>query len=116
MNGKITLIVPLTILLLALVVILVFIYLQPTSGKNLAFSVPLVPFLPAFSIIINIYLMMMLDKMTWIRFLIWMTVGLGIYFFYGVWHSKMRKDKHTKLPENGYNEDTWKTNDSSMHK
>lgn len=39
MNGKITLIVPLTILLLALVVILVFIYLQPTSGKNLAFSV-----------------------------------------------------------------------------
>lgn len=39
MNGKITLIVPLAILLLALVVILVFIYLQPTSGKNLAFSV-----------------------------------------------------------------------------
>ncbi|XP_031772015.1 cationic amino acid transporter 2 isoform X1 [Apis florea] len=117
MNGKITLIVPLAILLLVLIVILIFIYLQPTSGKNLAFSVPLVPFLPAFSIIINIYLMMMLDKMTWIRFLIWMIVGLGIYFFYGVWHSKMRKDKHTKLPENGYtNEDTWKTNDFSSLK
>lgn len=29
----------------------------------------------------------------------------------------MRKDKHTKLPENGYtNEDTWKINDFSSLK
>lgn len=39
------------------------------------FQVPLVPFLPAFSIIINIYLMLMLDVMTWVRFLVWMLVG-----------------------------------------
>lgn len=37
--------------------------------------------------------------------------GLGIYFCYGVWHSKMRKDKCKKLPENSCdNGATWETN------
>ncbi|XP_012168631.1 cationic amino acid transporter 2 [Bombus affinis] len=110
-SGNVTFVALLAILLLALIITLTFIYLQPSSGKKLAFSVPLVPFLPAFSILINIYLMMMLDKMTWVRFLIWMIVGLGIYFCYGVWHSKMRKDKCKKLPENSCdNGATWETN------
>ncbi|XP_017886270.1 cationic amino acid transporter 2-like isoform X1 [Ceratina calcarata] len=111
-NGAIAFVVPLAVLILLMFVTLTFIYLQPTSGKKLAFSVPLVPFLPALSIIINIYLMMMLDKMTWVRFLAWMTVGFGIYFFYGAWHSKMRKTKSVKSTENGgTNEEPWKTNE-----
>lgn len=34
--------------------------------------------------------MMMLDYMTWVRFIIWIIVGLVIYFGYGIWHSKER--------------------------
>ncbi|KAL2748865.1 cationic amino acid transporter 3 [Vespula maculifrons] len=74
-SGKALYVVPIIILVTALISTLIFIYLQPSSDKKLAFSVPLVPFLPAISILINIYLMMMLDMMTWIRFLIWMIIG-----------------------------------------
>jgi len=73
--GKMLFIIPIIILIVALLIVLCFIYLQPVSGKELTFSVPLVPFLPGFSILINIYLMMMLDVMTWIRFVIWMVIG-----------------------------------------
>ncbi|CAL7941628.1 unnamed protein product [Xylocopa violacea] len=101
-SGKITFVTTLATLVLILIITLTCIYLQPTSGKKLSFSVPLVPFLPATSILINIYLMLMLDIMTWVRFSIWMVIGLGIYFCYGIWHSKMRKNKPTEFPENYY--------------
>lgn len=64
---------------------------QPVSGKKLAFAVPFVPWLPGVSILINIYLMLNLDRMTWIRFSIWIAAGLIIYFAYGIWHSAERK-------------------------
>ncbi|XP_076290578.1 cationic amino acid transporter 2 isoform X1 [Lasioglossum baleicum] len=108
-SGRAAVIVPLAIVMIALIAVLTFIYKQPTSGKKLAFSVPLVPFLPALSILINIYLMMMLDKMTWVRFAIWMVIGLGIYFCYGVRHSKMRQKKLQKPIDNVVNEETWNT-------
>ncbi|XP_053981730.1 cationic amino acid transporter 3 isoform X3 [Hylaeus volcanicus] len=105
-KGETAVVVPLAVLILALLASLTFIYLQPTSGKKLAFSVPLVPFLPALSILVNIYLMMMLDRMTWVRFLIWMAIGLGIYFCYGIWHSKMRRRESIKPNDNGVNKET----------
>ncbi len=83
------------ILLLSITVVLivgslVIINQQPMSSKVLSFSVPFVPWLPGISILVNLYLMMMLDYMTWVRFLIWIIVGLVIYFAYGIWHSKER--------------------------
>ncbi|XP_076244135.1 cationic amino acid transporter 2-like [Calliopsis andreniformis] len=110
MAGKLAVIIQLGVLVILLVTILTFIYFQPVSGKKLAFSVPLVPFLPALSILVNIYLMMMLDVMTWVRFLIWMVVGLGIYFCYGVWHSKMRRMNPAKLIEDNVNQESWTNN------
>ncbi|XP_043252678.1 cationic amino acid transporter 2-like isoform X2 [Colletes gigas] len=113
-TGKVLVVVPLVVLIMALLIILTFIYLQPTSGKKLSFSVPFVPFLPALSILVNIYLMMMLDKMTWVQFSIWMVIGFGIYFSYGMWHSKMGQVKSSKPIESNVNEETW-TNDDASH-
>lgn len=45
---------------------------NPPSGK---FRVPLVPFIPALSILFNMGLIMHLSSMTWLRFFVWMTVG-----------------------------------------
>ncbi|XP_012225193.1 cationic amino acid transporter 2-like [Linepithema humile] len=91
--GNANYIIPLVILTVALLSTLCFIYFQPVSGKKLTFSVPLVPFLPALSIFINIYLMTMLDKQIWEIFAESITIGLALYFLYGVWHSNNRERK-----------------------
>ncbi|KAF2978238.1 hypothetical protein EK904_005546 [Melospiza melodia maxima] len=51
-------------------------------------QIPLVPLSPALSIILNIYLMLKLSYMTWLRFAVWLLLGLLVYFGYGIWHSK----------------------------
>ncbi|RVE68505.1 hypothetical protein OJAV_G00092200 [Oryzias javanicus] len=55
------------------------------------FQVPLVPLTPGASILINIFLMMKLSLLTWIRFTVWIAIGLIVYFGYGIWHSKEGK-------------------------
>ncbi|KAJ8285822.1 hypothetical protein GJAV_G00031300 [Gymnothorax javanicus] len=52
------------------------------------FQVPLVPLIPAASILLNIFLMLKLSVLTWLRFSIWLAAGLLVYFGYGIWHSK----------------------------
>ncbi|KAI8041632.1 cationic amino acid transporter 2 isoform X1 [Drosophila gunungcola] len=74
-----------------LVVLLLIISRQPTSGVKLSFKVPLVPWLPGISILINIYLMVKLDILTWVRFSIWIAIGLAIFLSYGIRHSRLRQ-------------------------
>ncbi|XP_063228233.1 cationic amino acid transporter 2-like [Bacillus rossius redtenbacheri] len=83
----------------SLVVALVVVGRQPVSGAKLSFKVPLVPLVPGLSILINVYLMMMLDSNTWIRFAIWLVIGFLIYFFYGVGHSEEGKRRQLKALE-----------------
>lgn len=58
------------------------------NTRNLSFKVPLVPFVPALSIFCNIELMVHLSALTWIRFFIWMVLGMLMYFCYGIHHSR----------------------------
>jgi APA family basic amino acid/polyamine antiporter len=54
------------------------------------FRVPGVPFTPIISIVACFYLMWQLPLITWIRFGIWLAVGLVFYFLYGYKHSVLR--------------------------
>ena len=47
------------------------------------FRVPFVPFVPGLAVAICVYLMLNLSLETWLRFLIWMGLGLLVYFAYG---------------------------------
>ncbi|ESO10076.1 hypothetical protein HELRODRAFT_109424 [Helobdella robusta] len=76
---------------------------QPKHKPELSFLVPLVPLLPIVSVIANIYLMLNLSKMTWLRFLIWMIIGIFIYFGYGMHHSS--EINETKELKTGAKED-----------
>nr|XP_036671362.1 cationic amino acid transporter 2 isoform X2 [Drosophila suzukii] len=74
----------LAVLVLLMFLVILLICLQPREARRRLFRVPFVPVVPAISIFINIYLMLQLDSWTWIRFGVWMIVGLSIYFFYGL--------------------------------
>lgn len=82
-----------------LILILVIISFQPKSEKSLTFSVPFVPWIPGFSIGINIYLMTTLPGQTWTYYLYWMGIGLTIYFLYGIWNSKEGKNNNNNSIE-----------------
>ncbi len=48
--------------------------------------------LPVMGILINLYLMSELGASNWIIFVIWLAIGLLIYFMYGYSHSKLRNE------------------------
>jgi APA family basic amino acid/polyamine antiporter len=54
------------------------------------FRVPWVPFTPMISVVACFYLMYKLPGITWIRFGVWLLVGLVLYFLYGAKHSRLR--------------------------
>ena len=55
------------------------------------FKVPLVPWIPALSAVVSVVLMASLPWQSWERLLIWMAIGIGLYFAYGFRHSRLRK-------------------------
>jgi basic amino acid/polyamine antiporter, APA family len=60
-----------------------------------AFRVPLVPVVPILAALICFYLMLNLAVETWIRFFVWMAIGLVIYFAYGYRNSRVGKGLST---------------------
>ncbi|XP_078373079.1 cationic amino acid transporter 2-like [Oculina patagonica] len=60
---------------------------QPRNFATFPFMVPGVPTIPALTIFFNVLLLVMLNHWTYIRFSVWMALGLLVYFFYGYSHS-----------------------------
>ncbi|XP_016529070.1 high affinity cationic amino acid transporter 1 isoform X2 [Poecilia formosa] len=99
--------VALSVIFMVCLVLIFIIWRQPESKTKLSFKVPLVPFIPVMSMFVNVYLMMQLDRGTWVRFSIWMAIGLFIYFCYGIRHSSEAASAHLSLVTemNGFNHD-----------
>ncbi len=62
-----------------------------------AFRVPWVPLVPILSVLASLYLMLNLTAATWVRFFVWMAVGLVVYAAYGYRRSRLG----TEGPERG---------------
>jgi APA family basic amino acid/polyamine antiporter len=69
--------------------VLVLRYTDPTRARP--FRTPLVPFVPIAGILACGYLMLGLPVDTWARLIVWMAIGLAIYFLYGRRHSKVQQ-------------------------
>jgi len=54
---------------------------------NRGFRVPFVPVLPILSIAACLWLMLNLTALTWVRFAVWMAIGIVVYLCYGRRHS-----------------------------
>jgi APA family basic amino acid/polyamine antiporter len=63
-----------------------------------SFKVPFSPVFPLIGAGLAIFLMKYLEATTWLRFAVWMILGLIIYFTYGRSHSRLRQG-HVANPE-----------------
>jgi APA family basic amino acid/polyamine antiporter len=72
---------------------------QTDAARSRPFRIPLVPMFPIIGVILCWALMLSLPVLTWIRFLIWLAIGLLIYFLYSVRHSKLRRGLDTGITE-----------------
>ncbi len=77
--------------LLAFVIVCAGIWVLRRKQPELArpFKTPMVPLVPILGILVSLYLMASLPFDTWLRLIIWLVIGLVIYFTYGRRHSKV---------------------------
>jgi APA family basic amino acid/polyamine antiporter len=52
--------------------------------------------MPLLGIVCCLGQMLVLPSITWLQLLIWLALGLAIYFLYGIKHSKIRRT-HTGI-------------------
>ena len=80
-----------TLLAFAIVCIgIIFLRVKRPELKR-PFRTPFVPLVPILGALICMIQMYSLPLDTWLRLIIWMAIGMVIYFTYGVRHSEMRK-------------------------
>ncbi|MGW2564540.1 amino acid permease [Streptomyces sp. NPDC001514] len=90
-------------ILLAFVVVCVAVivlrYRQPELPRS--FRCPAMPFVPAIGVAFSIWLITFLAWQTWLRFVVWLLVGLVIYFTYSYRHSKLAQAEAQAGPGTG---------------
>ncbi|XP_054159115.1 cationic amino acid transporter 4-like [Oppia nitens] len=84
----------------------------PLGGDT--YKVPLVPLVPVLSIFFNIGLMINLQTLTWLRLIVWMIVGLFVYFCYGINHSKIDNNFKQLQSINSENVRKWGSLDDNV--
>src|SRR5208282_3979088 len=67
------------------------------------FKTPLVPLVPILGILVSLGLMASLPGSTWLRLIIWLIVGMVLYFTYGKKHSRVQLagEAHSAAPRPG---------------
>jgi APA family basic amino acid/polyamine antiporter len=79
-----------TLLAFVIVCIAVMVLRQKNPGQHRPFRTPLVPLVPILGIVFNGYMMYKLGWINWARLIVWLIIGLVIYFTYGRHHSRVQ--------------------------
>jgi len=82
-----------TLLAFSLVCIGILIMRKKMPDAKRSFRTPLVPFVPLAGVAVCFYLMYSLPSESWFRLIIWMALGVVIYFVYGKNKSKLGKSE-----------------------
>jgi APA family basic amino acid/polyamine antiporter len=84
-----------TLLAFVIVCIAVIMLRRTDPDQPRPFRTPWVPLVPILGVLFNGYMMYRLGWINWARLIIWLLIGLVVYFIYGQKHSKVQA-----LPEN----------------
>jgi APA family basic amino acid/polyamine antiporter len=81
--------------LLAFVIVSIAVIVMRKTNPNLPrpYRTPLVPLVPILAVLVCGAMMYSLDGLTWYRLVIWLAIGLAIYFCYSRYHSHLRLDE-----------------------
>lgn len=63
-----------------------------------AFRTPFVPYVPVLSVLASLWLMLNLPAETWVRFAVWMVIGVVVYFAYGRRTSRVSQAQRSGPP------------------
>lgn len=88
-----------TLLAFCLVCVGVLVMRKKMPDAPRAFKTPLVPFVPIAGVLVCGYLMYSLPLESWLRLIVWMFIGVVIYFLYSQKHSKLRNQKETGIED-----------------
>jgi APA family basic amino acid/polyamine antiporter len=80
-----------TLLAFVIVCIGVLVLRRTDPSRRRAFRTPYVPFVPVAGIVVCGALMASLPGQTWLLALVWLLIGLGVYFTYSRRHSHLRR-------------------------
>ncbi|XP_033642404.1 high affinity cationic amino acid transporter 1-like [Asterias rubens] len=72
----------------------------PQYKEGLPFKVPFMPFLPLFSLLCDVVLMVRFDTLAWLEFLAWTAIGIVLYFTYGMHNSNEGKRREETASAN----------------
>lgn len=81
-----------TLFAFILVSLAVMILRRRQPDRQRGFRVPWMPLIPIASVIFCFILMASLTVENWVRFFVWLVIGLGLYFTYGKKHSALARD------------------------
>ena len=88
-----------TLFAFILVCLGVIILRRKDTSRRRPFRVPMVPLFPLLGVFFCFVLMLSLPLETWGRFVVWLVIGLCIYFLYGLRHSKLRRGLDAGITE-----------------
>ncbi|HTR16490.1 MAG TPA: amino acid permease [Acetobacteraceae bacterium] len=80
-----------TLLAFAIVCAGVLVLRRTDPDRERAFRVPWCPAVPVLGILTCLMMMASLDRLTWLRLIVWLAIGLIVYFAYGRRHSVLSR-------------------------
>ena len=90
-----------TLLAFLMVCAAVLIMRKTNPDAERPFKVPFMPVTPILGIITCLILMLSLPWENWARLVVWLAIGFGIYFSYGVRHSALAKHVAHEIATHG---------------
>jgi APA family basic amino acid/polyamine antiporter len=89
-----------TLFAFVLVCLGVWILRHQEPSMHRPFRTPLVPLVPILGVVFCTYLMTSLPVVTWIRFVVWLGIGMVIYFTYSRFNSRVGAEEERKVAAN----------------